>query len=279
MSKYTTEVRTICEQKAGLSESVGLADVDDVLDKSWDKIFTTKATIFDENYRSVICKKILKHYYTREIGAETVGLWQLWMNTKFEEIIPLYNQLYESVNLEFNPLFDTDITTTHNRNENNTGTENQTFKGETSEQNKTNGDSNTVVNGNTNRNTNTNENNTQRNLFSDTPQGALNGVESETYLTDARKITDDNNRNETETTNVKQETNNNYTDETNNTQNTNNESTNSKNYNTTEDYITHVAGKSGGKSFSSMLVEYRNSLINVDLMFIDEFKELFLCLW
>ena len=279
MSKYTTEVRFICEEKAGLIQSGGYADVNTVLDYSWNKIFTTDASFFDENYRSVLCKKILKHYYTREIGCETVGLWVMWMNTKLEEIMPYYNKMYESVNLEFNPLFDTDITTTHNRTETKAGDTKQTSTGEIKENNTSTGKNETNVNGKTDRDTTTTEDNTQRNLFSNTPQGALNGVESETYLTDARKITDDNSRNENENTTVNQTTNNTYTDTENNTQNNNNETVGYTNYSTTEEYATHVAGKNGGKSFSNMLTEYRNSLINVDLMVIEEFSDLFMGLW
>lgn len=279
MSKYTTEVRFICEQKAGLTESGGYGNVNKVLDDSWDKIFTTDVKFFDEEYRSVLCKKILKHYYAREIGCETAGLWVMWMNTRLEEIMPYYNKMYESVSLEFNPLFDTDITTTHNRNETNTGDTKQTYTGEIKENNISNGYNNTNVNGKTSRNASTNEDNTQRNLFSNTPQGTLNGVESETYLTDARKITDDNSRNENENTTVNQTTDNNYTGTEKNTQNNNNETVGQTNYSTTEEYATHVAGKNGGKSFSSMLTEYRNSLINVDLMVIEEFSDLFMGLW
>ena len=65
MSKYTTEVRFICETYAGLSDSVGLTKVNDVLAQSWNKVFDFDFPIFDETYRSVLCQKILRHYYTR----------------------------------------------------------------------------------------------------------------------------------------------------------------------------------------------------------------------
>ena len=119
MSKYTTEVRFICESKSGLSESKGFGSVDEVLNSSWDKIFTSKVSFFDEEYRGVLCKKILKHYYLREIGCETVGIWLLWMNTKLEEIMPYYNKLYESELIKFNPMYDVDW----NRKGNKTGNE------------------------------------------------------------------------------------------------------------------------------------------------------------
>ena len=36
MSKYTTELRFICENSAGLTESVGYSGIDEVLDKARD---------------------------------------------------------------------------------------------------------------------------------------------------------------------------------------------------------------------------------------------------
>lgn len=40
MSKYTTEVRYICEYEAGYKNSVGVGEVENVLENSWNKIFT-----------------------------------------------------------------------------------------------------------------------------------------------------------------------------------------------------------------------------------------------
>ncbi len=113
MSKYTTEVRYICETAAGYEESKGFADVDTIIADSIDSIFSFDFPIFDESYRNVLCTKILRHYYTREIGFETVGLWKLKLQTKLTEIMPYYNKLYESELLKFNPLYDVDLQTTH----------------------------------------------------------------------------------------------------------------------------------------------------------------------
>ena len=65
MSKYTTQVRFICETSANLTESTGFNNIEDVLNKSWNKIFSD-FPIFDEQYRPELSKKILKQYYTRE---------------------------------------------------------------------------------------------------------------------------------------------------------------------------------------------------------------------
>lgn len=271
MSHYTTEVRFICEQKAGLTESKGFDDIDDILDDSWDKIFTTEATIFDEEYRPIICKKILKHYYTREIGAETVGLWLLWMNTKLEEILPYYNKLWESALLEFDPFKDVDYTRTGNRG----GTNTEERTGTTS-----NNATSTLARNSTNagtlrRNTSETGNNTQRDLYSDTPQGALNGVENETYLTNARKVTDANNVTGTQndTTSQTGTENNTGTDVSSGTSRDNRKGTSA------EQYIERLAGKMATVSYSELLEKYRKTFLNIDLMVIKEFKDLFLNLW
>lgn len=259
MSKYTTEVRFICESKSGLEVSGGSGDVDKIIANSWNKIFTSKAPFFDEEYRSVLCQKILKHYYLREICCETVGIWTLWMNTRLEEIMPYYNQLYESAKIKFDPMHDVDLTREHKRTENETASGNR----DTTNNNTT----DVTNNSTTNRTTTSDEN--KKDLYSDTPQGALTGVENETYLTNARKIndsvngTDDVNVNNTEK-NVGVST---------------SKETTSSNVGTTEDYLETLVGKQGTESFSSLLNKFRETFLNIDMMVIDEFGDLFFGLW
>ena len=109
MAKYTTELRTMCEVAYGLTgakdEVRPLVDVIVESDKVQNSIFNFEYPIFDENYRPTLQKKILKHYYTREIGEETVELFKLRLNTRLNEILPYYNQLYASELIEFNPLY------------------------------------------------------------------------------------------------------------------------------------------------------------------------------
>lgn len=247
MSKYTTEVRFICESKSGLSESKGFGSVDEVLNSSWDKIFTSKVSFFDEEYRGVLCKKILKHYYLREIGCETVGIWLLWMNTKLEEIMPYYNKLYESELIKFNPMYDVDWNRKGNKTGNESGSGSRSTSGNNSGTNTQSGTSS----------------NTRKDLYSDTPQGALTGVESETYLTNARKVSDSGE------TGVNVSTSGSYEDS----------ESSSNNVDTTENYVESVSGKQGTGSYSKMLNEFRETFLNIDMQVIEEFAEMFMELW
>lgn len=279
MSKYTTEVRFICESKSGLENSSGADNVDEVIAGAWNKIFTSKAPFFDESYRSVLCQKILKHYYLREICCETVGIWKLWMNERLETIMPYYNKLYESELIKFEPLNDVNLTRKHDRTVD--GTEER--NGETSDTSngtrEVTGTNDTKETGTGKTTTSGNSDETKRDLYSDTPQGAITGLENENYLTNARKITDGVTSSGNENTDTTRNIDNDYTE--NETKNDTKIGTNkvTGTSNTTEDYLETLVGKQGSGTYSKMLMEFRDTFLNIDMMVIDEFKDLFFGLW
>lgn len=203
MSKYTTELRFICESCAGLSQSVGYTDIGDVIKKAIPKIFDFDFPIFDEAYRETLCRKIIMHYYTREIGLESVGLWKLKLNAKMNEIMPYYNNLYKLKINEANIFGNVDITKTYTKD--NTG------------------------------------DGTSRNMYSDTPQGSLQNVDNETYLTNASK--------------------------------------NISKAKSNEQYSERVQGMNGKYTYIELINLYKTTVIDVDMMIIDELNELFIGLW
>lgn len=292
MAKYTTELRTICEHLAGYEEGVGYKGVDEVISKSREKIFSFDFPIFDEAYKSVLETKIIKHYYTREISAETFGLWQLWLDTKMNEIMPYYNKLYESELLEFNPFYDADYTKTGNRDADKTGTEDEDISHDI-ERNGT-GSITNEFDGTTTRTNNLTETTNMHNEpktetweeFSDTPQGALTGVRNMNYLTNARHITEDGTGSSTSGTVTNTGTVTDVADSTNtetrNTTDTEERTINGTkkyNLNNTEEYLEHVVGKFPGASYASLLKEYRDTFLNIDMMIIRDLKQLFIGLW
>lgn len=279
MSKYTTEVRFICESKSGLENGAGADDVDSVIAGAWNKIFTSKAPFFDESYRSLLCQKILKHYYFREICCETVGIWKVWMNERLEMIMPYYNQLYESAKLEFDPLNDVNVTRKHDRTVDGTEERNGETTDTSNGTRKVTGTNDINETGTSKTTTSGKSDETKRDLYSDTPQGAITGLENENYLTNARKITDGVTSSGNENTNTTKNTDNHYTENetTNNTKNGTNKVTGTSN--TTEDYLETLVGKQGGVTYSKMLMDFRDTFLNIDMLVIDEFKDLFFGLW
>lgn len=263
MSKYTTEVRYICEKAAGMNESVGYSGVDKVLDDSWDKVFDFDFPIFDEDYRSVLCKKILKHYYTREIGFETVGLWKLKLNMMMNEIMPYYNQLYESTKMQFDPFTDADYFRDHKGKDAGSGQESGSHTGTVGDSGGKTGSASEAMNDLLSE--------TSWDVYSDTPQGALTNVDENTYLTNARKVNHDSEDNRTD--------NRNYTEQNANTRTYNEATGNSRSFSNTDEYLDHVYGKMPGKSYMQLVKELRDNFLNIDVDIIGDLSDLFMRLW
>lgn len=238
MSVYTTQVRYICETACGLSESAGYNDVNDIIERAIPSIFNFTFPIFDENYRAVLEKKILKHFYTREIGLETVGLWKLKLDTKLNEIMPYYNQLYQSELIEFNPMYAMDYSKLHMGSRNDTGSDS--------------------ISNNGSRTNNVTGSNNNTELFSDTPQGSVQNLNENGYLTTATKNNGSNSMSQTET-------------------NTNT-MTGSNSLNSTDEYTDRVYGYAGYNA-SRLLTDFRKTFLNIDMQIINDLEVLFMQVW
>lgn len=164
MSKYTTELRFICEMKSGYS-------MDEIKEKTPEEIITAaRPNIFNFDYpiyaaelKEPLELKILRHYYTREIGQETFGLWQWRLQSRMIEIMPKYNKLYEA---EFKALSESglnnvDIQILHD------------------------------YTPGVKRSSKSTTHATGSDAYSDTPQGGINEVKELDYLTDYRATKND----------------------------------------------------------------------------------------
>lgn len=202
MAKYTTELRTI------------LNNQDDYFEL-WDFDFP----IFDESYRDVLIKKINDHYFMREIGSETVGLFKHYLRTTMNEIMPNMNLLYKHKLETIDPFVTYKLKETSKR----------TNKGQSQGESQTAGDTANVE------------------LYSDTPQGNTE-IRKGKHLT---SVTD---------TDTKQSA----------------LSTSNQSVNNTEDFVKDLVGNTSGKSDVKLLIEFRNAIIDVDMMIIDALGDLFM---
>ena len=239
MSKYTTELRFYCESLAGYTESQGLDRVEEIISSTWENVFSFDFPIFDEEYRPGLCQKIILHYYTREIGFETIGLFKLKLMAKMREIMPKYNELYRSTLAEYDMLTDVDYRIEHE------GANSRNSESE--------------YNGENSGSRSDNRSGANTHMYSDTPQGSLVNVNNGTYLTNASK--DD------------------YSENANGSYTENRDSTETMTANGTDSYINRIVGKYPGKSYATMIKEFRDNIINVDMMVLDELSDLFMKLW
>lgn len=274
MSKYTTELRYILERLAGCDESEPYNKISEIIEAARPKLFDFSYPIYDPAYKPVLETKILRHYYTREIGEETYGLFKLRLEDQLNLIMPYYNKLYESALLEYNPLYTVDYTEEH---------EGSKAGSNLSNKNATDASSSS---GSDNRTLNTSLDKTGYTLaetdnvdwtkYSDTPQGGVTGLDNDTYLTNATKDTADD---QTKTTYATKDANT-GTDNVAHTHTENATHTGSEHgtYNDSDSYVNHVYGHQGG-SYAALINEYRETLINIDKLIIDELNDCFMLLY
>jgi hypothetical protein len=253
VSKYTTELRYIVENEKLFPPSVGQLSLTNILKEypllSGDKINPLNNKI----RRDELNEKIINHYYFREIGYETVPMFLFNLQKKLNEIMPLYNQMYESIDLEINPIDNVNMTETFEHTISGNGTTTSTG---------------------TNRNTGTNTTSTDGTgtgefitVESDTPQTGITetDIKANTY---ASKTNHGNNSStsSSDTTNTL-----NLTDTMDGEVNV----TDSK----TESFTRREFGSSKGYTFAQNIEQWRNIMINVDMQIIDELNDLFMNIW
>lgn len=234
MSNYTIELRKCLEEKVGL------------------EMFNNALSsypIFDENYRNVLNNKIKDNFYFREIGIQPYGKFCFMLRRKMNLIMSVYNKYYETESINFNPLFNIDIT--------------ETFEHE----NKTNGKLKNINNGETTNVSRETNSTTGENvgMSNDTPnqETTKDDIKNGRFLSSSSY--DENKTSNTGESNI-----------TSNSINTNNQDLEN---NTLETYTKKTIGSSAGLPFSKAIMQYREILINIDEMILNDLEDLFMQIW
>ena len=76
-----------------------------------------------------LAKKIVDHYYMREIGFETIGLFRHYCKVTMQELMEKYLPLIYSASIKYDPLVNVDFTETFNRNGSSTSSSNSSSLG------------------------------------------------------------------------------------------------------------------------------------------------------
>lgn len=218
MAKYTVQIKSIIES-LGSNSVLALSTLDEQIEKARSQIFDFDYPFYDPSSKPAFETWILESILMDEINYETYGLWHLRLRTWMKTNMPYYNKLYESAKLITNPLKNHHLERTTEGSEN--GTSNA------------NGTSNYIG----------------WNMYADTPQGGINGLENSNYLTNATKDLNDST-----------------------SESTNTSSSTSKGKETVDGY--------SGIDENTLLLKYRQTIININEQFINDFKsKLTLKLW
>ena len=136
MGKYTIELRSLFEPGRFNSPLFTREQVE-----SWFKDYelsnyltSEQISVIENNNiwsKDKLAKKIVDHYYMREIGFETPALFKHYAKTTMQEIMEKYLPLIYSANINYDPLINVDFTETFQRTADSTnqGTSNSNSSG------------------------------------------------------------------------------------------------------------------------------------------------------
>lgn len=194
-------------------------------------------------------KKIVDHFYFRQIGQETVGRWLHYFRARIREIMPYFVQLYE-FDAKFRNI--DDPLESYNLVE--------TFKQETSGTGKVTGSTSSESSSERSEKASNNGSNDLTRKFSNTPQGSIENLDS--YLTEAT---------------VENGSQNNASNQSANESG----SASGSSEQTSEDSgtVEHTLTKRGNigvQPLGGEVENIRNAFINIDRMIIEELNDLFL---
>ena len=205
--------------------------------------------IYDENHRAELNEKIIRHYALREIGQETAQQFIFYLGVTMAEIMPYFNERYKTLNMEYNPLQSVDMTT-----DSENGSESQSSSKASSTQDSTSSSSSKSDNASTT---------TSKSFDSDVPQTGVVG-DFARYASHANESQADSSGTASSSQDsASHATSNSATDYQHDASNSKGKS--------------HVSGRS--QSAMSLVQEYRNAIINVDMEIVRSLEPCFMQLW
>lgn len=203
--------------------------------------------IYDERHRDALNRRILEHYRMQEIGYETPQAFVFALGRRMAEIMPYYNQMYETQATRFDPLVTTDIWSDADM----TGA--QHTDSTHGEQTYSDSDS-----------TNTSTSQTDNNAI------ATESTFPQTRLDDLKKYATHGSQSDSTSTV-------NSTGEQKATATAKQDARDTGDAHTTSNSKAHTKGVNGSQA--ALIAQWRNIIINIDMMIVAELDDLFQRVW
>lgn len=240
MSKYTTMLRFPIERRL---DDLGLPHAEGSWPRAYGVIGLDDYPIYDEAHRDVLNGKIIRRYYMREIGFETVGQFAWNMRRRMHEIMPYYNELFRSETLVTDPMLSVDIESAE-----------RWERGEATSRSRSDARS-------TDTSSASHGTSDGRNVFQDTPMngldtGAIGAMDYATNVTLDHGETEGGSSGRNETS-----------------------GSSTDGYTGDFDGTRAHTRRGRGTSQSELLLTYRKTLLNIDLEIVDSLSTLFMGLW
>lgn len=248
MASYTMQLREYIEQ-ASQDETLPIKEQ---IEKGRSKLFDFDYPIFDTSYKKIFETNFIRNFYMREIGFETEGLFKFALENWLSINMPYFNKMLESELKTFDPFVTYKMDVTQKKTIDRDQTQNTTTDG-----NNKSTSSGNVTSDSFGRNL---ESNNPDNRLAITTEEGKGVIQYASGIDEATKTTS-----------------NDSTGEVNDVTKVIGSATASANE--VEDYIESKIGKTGDKSYSKLLTEYRETLLRVEKQIFKEMQELFMLVY
>lgn len=275
MASYTMELRTYIE--AWSQYDTRPLTTAEKIEIGRKKLFDFNYPIFDPEYKAVFETNFIRQFYMTEIGFETEEYFKFQLETWLRINMTYFNKMFESEKLQYNPLFNTDLTEDSNR-KNDRGkkdirdtTQKSNTTGNTSGVSSTDSTASGTSDGTGS------QDNFDRTLKSDTPDGRLTITtnDGEGTVSYASSIEENNsNGSNTSHSESNSESHSDSTDKVDTTTNSTADQNDvlTSDINEVEDYLNHKVGKAGSVSYPQLVKEYRESLLRIEQTIFTEMR-------
>lgn len=127
MAKYTFEMRELVSTFGEDEVKKWFTDweLSDFLTKEEIEVIENRGTWSKDK----LAKRIIDHYYTREVGTDAIGQFILFVKDKMNEVMETYAPLIYSASIKYDPLVNVNFTETYSGNTINSSQSNSQSKG------------------------------------------------------------------------------------------------------------------------------------------------------
>lgn len=268
MATYNMELRKVCDYYS--REEV----------ENWFKSYELSDFLRPDEIQSIqtaglwnkerLARKIVDHYFMREIGFETPGLFAHYVKVTMQEIMEEKLPLIYSASIKYDPLVNVDFTETFERNVENSNETSSSGNGSSSSV----GTDNSSSSGSGSSSSSSSSD--SLNITNNTPQKRITAQDLETGAY-ASSVNQNNTTNEDTTENT---TLNESESTSSNTSQNSSSSTSQGSGEETENYTKKVKGNSGVSATAQKMIEqYRQNIVAIDRQIIEELNILFMGLY
>lgn len=237
----------------------------------------TYPSFYKDEAKSKFEQKVIDHFYFRQIGQETPERFKHYFRCRVQEIMPYYCNLYKTVeimNVIEDPFANVDVREEIKESTMSNSLSQSTSTQQSSSEQQSSSTQSATSDGRAQSSNEVEGSSSKTHIMSDTPRGTINNIES--YMTNAETESGDSRETTTADTTSREETNGSGSSRGSGSSSGSGSSRDETENSITKNYVYTKKGNQGVNTYAHDMIEYRQTILNIDEMIIKDLNCLFL---